>query len=147
MIVSHWIPFRSIQYDPNRDRNRNLYYHYLDEQKPDKFIAKIPKAEADEISFKISNDHRYLILCDSQALHAANVESLEQEIQFKVIFKITENITYVSRMDNMSLSMQEAQQVTLFHYAFAKLETKKKLSLWPTWFDTSIAYQFCKCND
>lgn len=97
LTFSHWILLHFVQYDPNRDRNRNLYYHYLDDQKPDKFIAKIPKAEADEISFKISNDHRYLILCDSQALYAANVESLEQEIQFKVIFKITENVTYVSR--------------------------------------------------
>lgn len=84
------------QYDPTGEGKRNLYYHYLDDSKPDKLIAQIQKAEAFEISFEISYDHKYLILSDSQALYAANIESLEEEIQFKVIFKITENITYVS---------------------------------------------------
>lgn len=59
-------------------------------------IAQIQKAEAYEISFEISYDHKYLILSDSQALYAANIESLDEEIQFKVIFKLTENVTYVS---------------------------------------------------
>ncbi|XP_055307556.1 prolyl endopeptidase-like [Sitodiplosis mosellana] len=83
-----------LQYDPKANGNRNLYYHYLDEHKPDKLIARIPKAEAYEVSFKISHDHRYLIIFDSQALYAANIESLDEEIQFKMIFKLTENISY-----------------------------------------------------
>lgn len=33
---------------------------------------------------------------DSQAVYAANVESLDEEIEFKMIFKTTGNITYVS---------------------------------------------------
>lgn len=84
------------QYDPNGDGNQNLYYHFIDEHKADILIAKIQKSEADELSFRISNDHRYLILFDSQAVYAANIESLTEEIEFKVIFKITGNITYVS---------------------------------------------------
>lgn len=89
-----------LQYDPKGNGNRNLYYHFLDEHKPDKFIAMIPKAESYEISFQISNDHRYLILFDSHAMYAANVESLEEEIEFKVIFKISGNIMYVSKKND-----------------------------------------------
>lgn len=85
-----------MQYDPKGDGNENIYYHFLDEHKPDKLIAKIQESEADEISFRTSNDHRYLILFDSQAVYAANVESLEEEIEFKMIFKLTGNIMYVS---------------------------------------------------
>ena len=87
-----------LQYDPRGDGDPNLYYHFLDEHKPDILITKIQESEVDEISFKISNDHRYLILFDSQAVYAANVESLTEEIEFKMIFKITGNITYVSAM-------------------------------------------------
>lgn len=86
------------QYDPKGDGNQNLYYHFLDKHKPDKLIAKIQTEEADELSFQISNDHRYLILFDSQAVYAANVESLTEGIQFLVIFKLTGNISYVSVM-------------------------------------------------
>lgn len=68
------------------------------EPKPDKLIAKIRKEDADEVSFKVSNDYKYLILCDSQALSAANIESLDCEIEFKPIFKITDNVTYVSEL-------------------------------------------------
>lgn len=84
------------QYDPEGIKNRNLYYHFVNEQKPDRLIANIRKEDAEEVSFEVSNDYKYLILVDSQALSAANIESLEGDIEFIPIFKITDNVTYVS---------------------------------------------------
>lgn len=86
-----------MQYDPEGKKNRNLYYHFADEHTPDKLIADIKKGEADEVSFEVSNDYKYLLLSDSQSLCAANIESLEGEIVFKQIFKISGDVTYVSR--------------------------------------------------
>lgn len=87
-----------MQYDPDGKKNRNLYYHFVDAQwlRLDKLIANIPKAETYDVSFEVSNDYKYLILYDSKALYAANIESLEEDVQFKLIFKISQNITYVS---------------------------------------------------
>lgn len=87
-----------MQHDPEGKKNRHLYYHFVDEHKPDKLIAKIRKEDDDIMSFKVSNDYKTLILVDSHALSTANIESLDEEITFKRIFKINENISYVSKM-------------------------------------------------
>lgn len=84
------------QYDPQRGKKRQLYYHYLDANKPDKLIAKIRKAEAHEFSFKVSFDYKYLILRGSRMLCIANIENLEENIKFKMIFEIFQDASYVS---------------------------------------------------
>lgn len=90
----------SLQYDPEGRKKRNLYYHYVnDEQKPDKLIAKIRKAEAHAVSFKVSDDYKYLILCGSRMLSIANIESLQERIKFKIVFDIFKDNFYVSKRD------------------------------------------------
>lgn len=84
------------QYDPEGKKRRNLYYHYLEENKHDKLIAKIRKSEAHTVSFRVSNDNKYLILRSSRMLSIANIESLEEQIKFKIIFEILDGKLYVS---------------------------------------------------
>ncbi|XP_031634996.1 uncharacterized protein LOC116348227 [Contarinia nasturtii] len=83
-----------IYYDPQGRKKRNLHYHYLDENKRDKLIAKIRKSEAHTVSFEVSNDYKYLILCGSRMLSIANIESLADKINFKIIFDIFGGATY-----------------------------------------------------
>lgn len=85
------------QYDPEGRKRRHLYYHYIDEHKRDKLIAKIRKTETHKISFKVSNDFKYLILSGSQMLCIANIDNLEEQIKFKLIFKIFPEKYYVSK--------------------------------------------------
>lgn len=91
-----------IQYDPERRKKRHLYYHYLDKNKPDKLIAKIRKAEAYDLSFKVSCDYKYLILCGSRILCIANIENLMEDIKFKMIFEI-QDASYVSNQYALSM--------------------------------------------
>lgn len=74
---------------------RNLYYHYLDENEPDKLISKIRQEEAHDISFRVSLDYKYLILHGSRMLCIANAENLQEDIKFKLIFEI-QDASYVS---------------------------------------------------
>ncbi|XP_031634997.1 prolyl endopeptidase-like [Contarinia nasturtii] len=83
-----------IYHDPERKKKRDLYYHFVNEYQYDKLIAKIREEDDDIVSFKVSHDYKYLILFDSQALSIANIESLDEDIKFKRIFKINENISY-----------------------------------------------------
>ncbi|XP_055307555.1 uncharacterized protein LOC129571737 [Sitodiplosis mosellana] len=83
-----------IYYDPEGRKRRQLYYHYLDEHKPDKLIAKIRKSEAHELSFQVSFDYKYLILRGSRMLCIANIETLEENIKFKLIFEIFADASY-----------------------------------------------------
>lgn len=85
-----------IQYDPEGRKRRNLHYHYLDEHKHDKLIARIRKAEAHTVSFEVSNDYKYLILRGSRMLSIANIESLQENIKFKIVFEIFKGGLYVS---------------------------------------------------
>lgn len=85
-----------LQYDPRGGDNRSIFYHYLDNRKRDIFIAAIKKAETHTSSFQISTDYKYLILRESQLLSIANIESLDVKIQFKLIFRIFPDVTYVS---------------------------------------------------
>lgn len=82
------------QYDLERRKKRHLYYHYLDKDKPDKLIAKIRKAEEYDLSFKVSCDYKYLILCGTRMLCIANVENLMEDIKFKMVFDI-QDASYV----------------------------------------------------
>lgn len=94
MIVGNLFSF---QYDPEGREKRNLFYHYVNECMQDKLIAKIRKAEAHTVSFKVSNDDNYLILSDSRMLSIANIKSLAGEIRFDLIFKMSRDISYVSK--------------------------------------------------
>lgn len=85
-----------LQYDPTGKRNQNLYYHFVDDNKPDILIAKIRKADTNTVSFKVSNDYEYLVLRSSQKLSIANIKYLEREITFNWILKMSQDITYVS---------------------------------------------------
>lgn len=71
----------------------------MDEDKPDKLIAKIRKSEAYDLSFKVSYDYKYLILRGSRVLCIANVENLMEDIKFKMIFEI-QDASYVSNQYN-----------------------------------------------
>lgn len=84
------------QYDPRGGDNRSIFYHYLDKRKRDVFVAAIKKAETHTSSFQISNDYKYLILRESKLVSIANVESFDAKIQFKLIFRIFPDVTYVS---------------------------------------------------
>lgn len=84
------------QYDPRGGDNRSIFYHYLDQQKRDKFIVSIRKAETHTSSFQISADYKYLILRESVVVSIANIESLDKKIEFKLIFRIFPEVTYVS---------------------------------------------------
>ncbi|XP_055322565.1 uncharacterized protein LOC129578284 [Sitodiplosis mosellana] len=83
-----------IYYDPEGRKKRDLYYHHLDADKPDKLIARIRKADANMVSFKVSCDYKYLILRGSRTLSISNIESLKMEITFENIFKCSQDITY-----------------------------------------------------
>lgn len=85
-----------LQYDPEGKKKRHLYYHYLDEKKPDKLITKIRKVDANTLSFKVSHDYKFLILLGSRWLSIASIKSLEREIKFDLIFKFSQDIIYVS---------------------------------------------------
>lgn len=85
-----------MQYDPEGGEKRDLYYHYLDADKPDQLIAKIPNSEAHELSFQVSYDCKYIILRDSRALSIANIETIDENRKFKLIFGIFPDATYVS---------------------------------------------------
>lgn len=89
------IPFQ-IQYDPEGKKKRHLYYHHVDEDKPDKLISKIRKVDANTLLFKVSHDYKYLILRGSRMLSVASIKSLERDIKFDLIFKFSQDITYVS---------------------------------------------------
>lgn len=95
IIIDHCFSF---QYDPEGRDKRNLFYHYVNEYMQDKLIAKIRKAEAHTVSFKVSNDNNYLILSDSRTLSIANIKSLAGEIRFDLIFKMSRDIKYVSEI-------------------------------------------------
>lgn len=84
------------QYDPDGRKKRNLYYHYIDQNRPDKLISKVKKGDANTVSFRVSQDYKYLILRDSRTLSVASIKSLDQEIKFDVIFKLSPDTTYVS---------------------------------------------------
>lgn len=84
------------QYDPEGKKRRNLYYHFIDEHKPDKLIAKIRKADAHAVSFRVSNDFNYLLLRGSRTLSIANIKCFEREVKFDLIFKMSEDFIYVS---------------------------------------------------
>lgn len=86
-----------MQYDPEGKKKRNLYYHYINEEKPDKLIAKIRKVDAGTVSFKVSYDYKYLIVRNSRMICVANIKSLEMEIKLDIIFKFSQDMTYVSR--------------------------------------------------
>lgn len=83
------------QYDPDSGMGRHLYYHYLEENKPDKLMIKIRQEEAHDVSFQINVDHKYLILHGSRMLCVANVENLEEDITFKLVFEV-QDASYVS---------------------------------------------------
>lgn len=85
-----------MQYDPEGRKKRHLYYHYLDEKKTDKLITKIRKVDANTMSFKVSHDYKFLILRGSRWLSIASIKSLEREIKFDLLFKFSQDITYVS---------------------------------------------------
>lgn len=85
-----------MQYDPEGRKKRNLYYHYIDEDKPDKLIAKIKKVDANTVSYKVSHDYKYLILRGSRMLSVASIKSLDREIKFDLIFKFSPDIIYVN---------------------------------------------------
>lgn len=89
---SHFV----LQYDPRGGDNRSIFYHYLDKRKRDIFITSIKKAETHTSSFQMSNDYKYLILRESRVLSIANVESLDKKIQFRLVFRIFPDVTYVS---------------------------------------------------
>lgn len=93
------------QYDPEGKRARHLYYHFVNEHRPDKLIAKIRKTEAHAVSFKVSNDYKYLILRDSRRLQIANIKSLEREIKFELIFKLSSELSYVSNQNRKKTSV------------------------------------------
>lgn len=86
-----------MQYDPEGKKKRNLYYHYINEEKPDKLIAKIRKVDAATVSFKVSYDYKYLIVRNNRMICVANIKSLEMEIKLDIIFKFSQDMTYVSR--------------------------------------------------
>lgn len=67
---------------------RHLYYHYLYKNEPDKLIMKIRQEEAHDVSFRVSLDYKYLILHGSRMLCIADVENLQEDIKFKLIFEI-----------------------------------------------------------
>lgn len=84
------------QYDPEGKKKRNLYYHYVDEDKPDKLISKIRKVDANAVSINVSHDYKYLILRGSRMLSVASIKSLDRDIKFDLIFKFSPDVTYVS---------------------------------------------------
>lgn len=75
----------------------------MDKDKPDKLIAMIQKSEAYELSFKVSCDYKYLILCGSRMLCIANVENLAEDVKFKTIFEIIQDASYVSNRLNSAV--------------------------------------------
>lgn len=85
-----------MQHDPEGKKKRHLFYHFVDGDQQDKLIAKIREEDDDCLSFTVSHDYKFLILFDSQALSIASIESLDEEIKFRRIFKLNENISYVS---------------------------------------------------
>lgn len=66
----------------------------------DILIAKIPRVEFYRVSFQVSDDYKYLILCDTQVVSVANIESISESIVFKPIFKLSQDIFYVSEYNN-----------------------------------------------
>lgn len=87
-----------VQYDPVGKKKQHLYYHYLDEEKPDKLITKIRKVDALTVSFVVSDDYKYLILRGTRMLCIANIKFMERDIKFDLIFKFSPEISYVSSM-------------------------------------------------
>ncbi|XP_031638770.1 prolyl endopeptidase-like [Contarinia nasturtii] len=81
-------------YDPDESNCPCLYYHFIDEHIHDIFIAKIPRGEFHKVSFEVSNDKKYLILCNNQAVFIANIESLCETIELKPIFKLSPDVFY-----------------------------------------------------
>lgn len=91
-----------MQYDPGGKKRRNVYFHFINEDRPDKLIAKIRKSDANTLSFRVSNDYKYLILRDNRRVSIANIESLEGNVKFKVVFEIFQDAIYVSNHDELS---------------------------------------------
>lgn len=60
------------------------------------FIAAIKKTETHTSSFQISDDYKYLILRESLMVSIANIESLDEKIELKLILRISPSVTYVS---------------------------------------------------
>lgn len=113
LLTSHSFLF---QYDPEGRKKRHLYYHFLDENKPDKLILRIRKADANAISFKVSGDYKYLILRSSQMLRIANISSMEREIRFEVLFKMSKDVIYVSKMP-FKFALMEGMEI---YFSFFK---------------------------
>lgn len=63
---------------------------------PDKLIAKIPKADANAVSYNVSCDYKYLTVRVRRMLCIANIVSLEGDVQFDLVFKFSQDITYAS---------------------------------------------------
>lgn len=85
-----------MQYDSDGDGARHLYYHFVDKHAPDILISQIPKSEANDLSFEVSGDYKYLILCNSRVISVANIERIDTNMTFKVIFSIVRDAFYVS---------------------------------------------------
>lgn len=85
-----------LQYDPVGGNNPNLYYHFIDGKMSDIFIAKIPRFEIHRATFHVSDDYRYLILCDTQMVSIATIELSNKRLRFKPIFNLQQDVFYVS---------------------------------------------------
>lgn len=85
-----------LQYDPEAKNCPNLFYHFIDEQVPDILIAKIHKNDIHRATFHVSDDYKYLILCDSQMVSIAAIDSINKRIRFKSIFTVSQDTFYVN---------------------------------------------------
>lgn len=100
MILS-WL--LHLQYDPEAKNCPNLFYHFIDEQVPDILIAKIHKHDIHRASFHVSDDYRYLILCDSQFVSIAAIDSINKRIRFKSIVTVSQDTFYVNILSHFLL--------------------------------------------
>lgn len=90
------VEYLCLQYDQNGRSCPSLHYHFIDEHVADIFIANIQRAEFHRIYFHVSDDYKYLILCDTQVVSIANIETISEAIKFKPIFKLSQDVFYVS---------------------------------------------------
>ncbi|KAJ6630497.1 Prolyl endopeptidase, partial [Pseudolycoriella hygida] len=83
-----------VYYDPREGDKRSPFYHHLDHRKRDIFMMAIKRNETHATHFQLSTNYEYLILRQSQTLSVANVVSLVEKVEFKLIFKILPDVTY-----------------------------------------------------
>lgn len=91
--------FFLLKYDPRGGDDRSIFYHYLSKRKRDVLVVAVRDstfAETHTSTFQISGDCKYLILQESRMVSIANIESLDVKIEFKLIFQIFSDVTYVS---------------------------------------------------